>query len=110
MASGSVPSIAEIPTWHRDGGKEKIQRPKVAAPPEEVSSWKTEKQVVAAAEAFHWSTRSLTFYGSYPKGSPHISCPRISGGKAFICREAWTSNGSDQESGQPGFALFLPAR
>jgi glycosyltransferase involved in cell wall biosynthesis len=32
-----VPSIVEIPTWHRDGGKEKIQRPKVAAPPEEVS-------------------------------------------------------------------------
>jgi len=32
-----VPSILEIPTWHRDGGKEKIQRQKVTASPEEVS-------------------------------------------------------------------------
>src|SRR3954454_7105609 len=32
-----VPSILEIPTWHRDGGKEKIQRQKVDATPEEVS-------------------------------------------------------------------------
>jgi glycosyltransferase involved in cell wall biosynthesis len=32
-----VPSIVEIPTWHRDGGKEKVQRPKVDAPPEDVS-------------------------------------------------------------------------
>jgi glycosyltransferase involved in cell wall biosynthesis len=32
-----IPSIVEIPTWHRDGGKEKIQRPKVAAQPEDVS-------------------------------------------------------------------------
>lgn len=32
-----VPSILEIPTWHRDGGKEKTQRQKIAARPEEVS-------------------------------------------------------------------------
>jgi glycosyltransferase involved in cell wall biosynthesis len=33
-----IPSIVEIPTWHRDGGKEKILRPKVAAPPTERGS------------------------------------------------------------------------
>jgi glycosyltransferase involved in cell wall biosynthesis len=32
-----IPSIVEIPTWHRDGGKEKIQRPKVATQQEDVS-------------------------------------------------------------------------
>src|SRR5262252_326776 len=26
-----VPSIVEIPTWHRDGGKQKVERPKAAA-------------------------------------------------------------------------------
>jgi glycosyltransferase involved in cell wall biosynthesis len=38
-----IPSVVEIPTWHRDGGKEKIRRPKVAAPTENISSiqrWK----------------------------------------------------------------------
>jgi glycosyltransferase involved in cell wall biosynthesis len=29
-----IPSIVEIPTWHRDGGKEKVVRPKMPAPPE----------------------------------------------------------------------------
>jgi len=29
-----IPSIVEIPTWHRDGGKEKVLRPKMPAPPE----------------------------------------------------------------------------
>jgi glycosyltransferase involved in cell wall biosynthesis len=28
-----IPSVVEIPTWHRDGGKEKVVRPKPAAPP-----------------------------------------------------------------------------
>src|SRR6059058_1193598 len=28
-----IPSIVEIPTWHRDGGKEKVRRPKITAPP-----------------------------------------------------------------------------
>jgi glycosyltransferase involved in cell wall biosynthesis len=28
-----IPSIVEIPTWHRDGGKEKIMRPKMPALP-----------------------------------------------------------------------------
>ena len=32
-----IPSIVEIPTWHRDGGKEKIVRPKMAPPPERTS-------------------------------------------------------------------------
>jgi glycosyltransferase involved in cell wall biosynthesis len=32
-----IPSIVEIPTWHRDGGKEKVRRPKIAAPPENIS-------------------------------------------------------------------------
>jgi glycosyltransferase involved in cell wall biosynthesis len=32
-----IPSIVEIPTWHRDGGKEKISRPKIAVQPEDVS-------------------------------------------------------------------------
>src|SRR5438270_13524800 len=38
-----VPSIVEIPTWHRDGGKEKILRPKMPAPTEHRSlfeKWK----------------------------------------------------------------------
>ena len=34
-----IPSIVEIPTWHRDGGKEKITRPKMAAAPEHSSSF-----------------------------------------------------------------------
>jgi glycosyltransferase involved in cell wall biosynthesis len=33
-----IPSIVEIPTWHRDGGKEKVLRPKIAAPPPEPGS------------------------------------------------------------------------
>jgi glycosyltransferase involved in cell wall biosynthesis len=32
-----IPSIVEIPTWHRDGGKEKVRRPKIASPPENIS-------------------------------------------------------------------------
>src|SRR3954464_9340071 len=38
-----IPSIVEIPTWHRDGGKEKVVRPKVPAASEHASSvekWK----------------------------------------------------------------------
>jgi glycosyltransferase involved in cell wall biosynthesis len=35
----SIASIVEIPTWHRDGGKEKVRRPKIAAPPENISSF-----------------------------------------------------------------------
>jgi glycosyltransferase involved in cell wall biosynthesis len=34
-----IASIVEIPTWHRDGGKEKVRRPKIAAPPENISSF-----------------------------------------------------------------------
>jgi glycosyltransferase involved in cell wall biosynthesis len=34
-----IPSIVEIPTWHRDGGKEKVVRPKIAAPQEHGSSF-----------------------------------------------------------------------
>src|SRR6266536_1209767 len=34
-----IPSIVEIPTWHRDGGKEKVIRPKMPAPPEHASSF-----------------------------------------------------------------------
>ena len=34
-----IPSVVEIPTWHRDGGKEKIRRPKVAASTENISSF-----------------------------------------------------------------------
>ena len=34
-----IPSVVEIPTWHRDGGKEKTRRPKVAAPTENISSF-----------------------------------------------------------------------
>jgi len=34
-----IPSIVEIPTWHRDGGKEKVTMPKMAAAPEHNSSF-----------------------------------------------------------------------
>ena len=34
-----IPSIVEIPTWHRDGGKEKVTKPKIAAAPEHSSSF-----------------------------------------------------------------------
>src|SRR5262249_24418690 len=34
-----IPSIVEIPTWHRDGGKEKVTKPKIAAAPEHASSF-----------------------------------------------------------------------
>ena len=34
-----IPSVVEIPTWHRDGGKEKVRRPKIAAPTENISSF-----------------------------------------------------------------------
>ncbi len=34
-----IPSIVEIPTWHRDGGKEKIVRPKMSAPTEHGSTF-----------------------------------------------------------------------
>ncbi len=33
-----IPSVLEIPTWHRDGGKEKIVRPKTVEPPREHGS------------------------------------------------------------------------
>src|ERR1700745_3392800 len=39
-----IPSIVEIPTWHRDGGKEKIVRPKVSAPLEHDSSFEKGKK------------------------------------------------------------------
>lgn len=38
-----IPSIVEIPTWHRDGGKQKVEHSKSAGSPEEVSrfeKWK----------------------------------------------------------------------
>jgi glycosyltransferase involved in cell wall biosynthesis len=35
-----IPSIVEIPTWHRDGGKEKIEGSKVGLPPTNVSTSK----------------------------------------------------------------------
>jgi glycosyltransferase involved in cell wall biosynthesis len=38
-----IPSIVEIPTWHRDGGKEKVARPKTSATTEHgstVERWK----------------------------------------------------------------------
>jgi glycosyltransferase involved in cell wall biosynthesis len=41
---GRIPSIVEIPTWHRDGGKAKIGRPRIAASTSTVSGfrrWKT---------------------------------------------------------------------
>src|SRR5437763_4992044 len=31
-----IPSVVEIPTWHRDGGKEKVRRSKIAAPTEKL--------------------------------------------------------------------------
>src|SRR6478736_9826107 len=34
-----IPSIVEIPTWHRDGGKEKVVRPKMPAITEHVSTF-----------------------------------------------------------------------
>ena len=34
-----IPSVVEIPTWHRDGGKDKIERPKMAASPGKKSSF-----------------------------------------------------------------------
>jgi glycosyltransferase involved in cell wall biosynthesis len=34
-----IPSVVEIPTWHRDGGKEKVGRPKAAAPTDNTSSF-----------------------------------------------------------------------
>src|SRR5438105_1753016 len=34
-----IPSIVEIPTWHRDGGKEKVGRPKIAEPTANTSSF-----------------------------------------------------------------------
>jgi glycosyltransferase involved in cell wall biosynthesis len=34
-----IPSVVEIPTWHRDGGKEKVRRPKIAPPTENISSF-----------------------------------------------------------------------
>jgi glycosyltransferase involved in cell wall biosynthesis len=34
-----IPSVVEIPTWHRDGGKEKVRRPKIAAPTENIWSF-----------------------------------------------------------------------
>ena len=34
-----IPSVVEIPTWHRDGGKEKIRRPETAAPTVNMSSY-----------------------------------------------------------------------
>jgi glycosyltransferase involved in cell wall biosynthesis len=32
-----IASVVEIPTWHRDGGKEKVVRSKVATPPDNIS-------------------------------------------------------------------------
>src|SRR5467141_2549654 len=32
-----IASVVEIPTWHRDGGKEKVVRSKIAAPPDNIS-------------------------------------------------------------------------
>src|SRR6266699_6712170 len=42
-----IPSVLEIPTWHRDGGEEKVGRPKIAAP-------------TASTSRFHrWKNRLL---------------------------------------------------
>src|SRR6266516_7200133 len=42
-----IPSVLEIPTWHRDGGKEKVGRPKIA-------------QRTASTSSFHrWKNRLL---------------------------------------------------
>lgn len=38
-----IPSIVEIPTWHRDGGKDKVVRPKMVEAPEHgspIETWK----------------------------------------------------------------------
>src|SRR5205807_7245662 len=38
-----IPSIVEVPTWHRDGGKQKFEQAKIAAPPGKISGlrrWK----------------------------------------------------------------------
>jgi len=35
-----IPSIVEIPTWHRDGGKEKVRRPEIAEATSGVQKWK----------------------------------------------------------------------
>src|ERR1044071_5196197 len=40
---GRIPSIVEIPTWHRDGGKQKIHQPEKPAQADDVSTlerWK----------------------------------------------------------------------
>src|SRR5437763_8360090 len=34
-----IPSVLEIPTWHRDGGKEKVGRPKIAQPAASTSTF-----------------------------------------------------------------------
>src|SRR5437763_1149469 len=34
-----IPSVLEIPTWHRDGGKEKIVQSRVGAPPGETAAF-----------------------------------------------------------------------
>src|SRR5947207_10983986 len=34
-----IPSVVEIPTWHRDGGKEKARRTKIAAPTENIATF-----------------------------------------------------------------------
>jgi glycosyltransferase involved in cell wall biosynthesis len=39
-----IPSIVEIPTWHRDGGKEKVTKPKMAAAPEHSSNFERWKK------------------------------------------------------------------
>src|SRR5436305_8376384 len=38
-----IPSVVEIPTWHRDGGKETVRRSKIAAPTETISGCRRAK-------------------------------------------------------------------
>jgi glycosyltransferase involved in cell wall biosynthesis len=35
-----IPSIVEVPTWHRDGGKQKFDQPKIAASPSKLSGFR----------------------------------------------------------------------
>ena len=81
-----IPSIVEIPTWHRDGGKEKVVRPKMPAPPEHGSSfekWKNRLLLQRKRFIREYELADLLLILS-EKAAEDVSCARVSRGKALL--------------------------
>ena len=108
-----IPSIVEIPTWHRDGGKEKIDRPDNVC---------TNRAMVRGFE--RWKNRLLLqrkrFIQEYEladlllvlsdKAAKTFRVRGFPGGKTVLsARAEWMWNASSRVRARKNFALCLPA-